>query len=97
VVTAAICSYLLLTVPTNYPAKWDHVRQGMKREKANAILSPWDWQNQNSAYMIESKSWLRLWRIDVNFTQDEVSSVRIYHEDPHETLCKDVLYVLSYF
>jgi hypothetical protein len=97
VVTAVICSYLLLTVPTSYPAKWDHVSQGMKRDKANALLSPWDWQEENSTYMLESRSWLRLWRIDVYFTEDEVSSVRIYHEDPHETLYKEILYILSYF
>jgi len=97
VAIAAICSYLLLTVPTSYPAKWDHVSKGMKREKVNAILLPWDWQEENSSYMLESRSWFRLWRIDVNLTEDEVSSVRIYHEDPHETLCNDILYVLSHF
>jgi hypothetical protein len=94
VVFAAVCGYLLLTIPTDYPAEWDQINQGMERDTANAILSPWDWQKENSGYMLERRSRLRLWRIDVFFMNDQVSKVTIYHEDPHETFLNELGYFL---
>jgi hypothetical protein len=91
-----VCSYLLLTLPTSYPSEWNQVKEGIERGKANAILSPLSWQKENSAYMLEYRSSLRLWRIDVNFTHDKVSQIKIYHEDPHDTLIKEIRYIWSY-
>jgi hypothetical protein len=82
----AALAYLLITSLMPYPETWDLVNSGMSRDETNTLLSPDTWQQENSAYMLEHRSGLRLWRIDVNFSQEMVSGVRLYHRDPHHEL-----------
>lgn len=86
-------SYMMLTSLTKYPDKWDQVSVGMLRDRANAVLEPAGWQRENGGYMIEQRSWLRLWRIDVNFTNNTIGNVHIYSQDPHQYFYEELKYL----
>ncbi len=87
--------YTLLVMIPSYPHHWDKVAEGMTRESANHILKPAEWQTVKGAHLLEQRVGLRLWRIDLNFTEDIVSEKRIYYQDPHQTLANEVAYFLS--
>ena len=95
VLTALIFGYVMLTSLTSYPSEWDEVGIGTPRKKANDTLTAHEWQQQNSGYLIEHRSWLRVWRIDVNFTGDTVSDTRIYSQDPHEYIIQEIGYLFA--
>lgn len=90
-----LATYIALTTFTSYPNEWNQVRVGMLRETANSILNPADWHKKNGAYMLEYRSMLRLWRIDVNFETDKVTATKIYWQDPHQYIIGEIHYMLA--
>ena len=75
---AFFVTYKALTSFTSYSHVWKQVNAGMSRETINTILKPADWQKDNGAYLLERKSWLRLWRIDVYLENNTVTDTRHY-------------------
>ena len=89
-------AYLLATLPFGSPREWDSVRSGMTRDEANRLLNVHPWQAANEAYLVFRKAGLRTWYIDVAFTEDDVASVRVFHEDLHDEVLGDVRRVWAY-
>lgn len=88
--------YLCLTVPFGAPSHWQGIEPGVSRAQSNERLQVAAWQADNEAYLVFEKRGLRTWYIDVSFEADEVTSVRIFHEDLHDELIESVFYLWSY-
>lgn len=88
--------YLCLTLPIAYPDGWDQVKEGMSRTEVNAMLTPHDWQKDNSGYLIFYSRGLRTWYIDVGFEKNTCSGIRIFHEDLHDKAINETGRVLVY-
>jgi hypothetical protein len=96
VFVSILITYLVATLPFEKPCNWQVVAPGMSRTHSNEILQVYPWQANNTAYLVYEKRGLRTWYIEVSFEEDEVSAVRIFHEDLHDEIVEEIFYVWAY-